>query len=137
MFSSSSSLGKYSDLGSLIERTKTEIHKKLKDLKTAEIKVQLEVEYKNKLAFRVTKTSDGEPIDFQPLEQPNDRHVIYFNYDSIVDFSIGVKNLTPSQMVDFLEEKLLAIERYQEEQLNAEIESMDKMETKNEDKIKY
>lgn len=38
------------------------------------------------------KASDGQPVEFRPAQNVNDRHVIYFNYDSIVDFSIGVKN---------------------------------------------
>lgn len=57
------------------------------------------VEYKDQLAFEVKK-SDGEPIEFQPVVQssdhPDNRQVIYFNYDSIVDFSIGVKGNSKS-----------------------------------------
>lgn len=63
-----------------------------------------QVEYKDQLAFEVKK-SNGQPIEFQPLvvkqksagDETNDRRqVIYFNYDSIVDFSIGVKPSTGS-----------------------------------------
>jgi 2,3-bisphosphoglycerate-independent phosphoglycerate mutase len=53
---------------------------------------RFKVEYKDQLAFEVKKASDGQPVEFRPAQNVNDRHVIYFNYDSIVDFSIGVKN---------------------------------------------
>ncbi len=40
----------------------------------------------------MTKTSDGQPIDFEPVST-RQKHLqtIYFNYDTIVDFSIGIK----------------------------------------------
>lgn len=49
------------------------------------------MEYKDQLAFEVKKASNGQPIEFQPVKNANDRQVIHFNYDSIVDFSIGVQ----------------------------------------------
>lgn len=44
------------------------------------------------MGFSVTKTSDGQPIDFEPVST-RQKHLqtIYFNYDTIVDFSIGIK----------------------------------------------
>ncbi len=87
-----------------------------------------EVENKKQLAFFVTKTSDGQPIDFEPVEKPNDRHVIYFNYDSIVDFSIGVKAIEKDDP-DYVENKQNNSQDddedddNDEETLNAEIES--------------
>ena len=40
----------------------------------------------------MTKSSNGQPIDFEPVySKPNNRHTILFNYDSIVDFSIGIQ----------------------------------------------
>lgn len=47
------------------------------------------------MAFEVKK-SNGQPIDFKPAEKnsTNDRQIICFNYDSLVDFSIGVKGQT-------------------------------------------
>lgn len=70
------------------------------------------VEYKDQLAFEVKKSIDGEPIEFQPVQNSDDRHVIYFNYDSIVDFSIGVKSrLSPDNE-----------SKPKEERLNAQIE---------------
>ena len=50
------------------------------------------VEYKKPLGFRVTKTSDGQPIDFEPVStRQKNLQTIYFDYDTIVDFSIGIK----------------------------------------------
>ena len=87
-----STYSQISSLENILEKTKTEIYKKLNDLKAAVIKVQLEVEYNNPVDFEVKKASDGTPVEFQPVEHPNNRHIIYFNYDRIVDFIIGVKN---------------------------------------------
>jgi len=41
----------------------------------------------------VTKTSTGQPIEFEPVssKQNNNLQTIYFNYDTIVDFSIGIQ----------------------------------------------
>lgn len=111
-----------SSLENILERTKSEINKKLKDLKAAAIKVQLEVEYKNPLAFVVTKASNGQPIEFQPIDKPNDRHVIYFNYDSTVDFSIGIREDPANQVLNKDDSSDSS-----EQVLNAEIESRTKI----------
>ena len=73
------------------------------------------VENKNPLAFKVTNSNDGKPIEFQPYKRPNDRQIIYFNYDSIVDFTIDVRNTSPLPEEDSLSNS--------EETLNAEIDS--------------
>ena len=40
----------------------------------------------------MTKSSNGQPIEFEPIfSKPNNRQTIFFNYDSIVDFSIGIQ----------------------------------------------
>ncbi len=78
------------------------------------------VENKKKLAFFVTKASDGQPIDFEPIEKPNDKHVIYFNYDTIIDFSIGVKSIDKNDQIDIVDDLK------DEETLNAEIECRNK-----------
>jgi len=51
-----------------------------------------QVEYKKPLGFCVTKTSDGQPIEFEPVSnKQKNLQTIYFNYDTIVDFSIGIQ----------------------------------------------
>jgi hypothetical protein len=87
-----STFSQISSLEDILEKTKTEIYRKLNDLKAAAIKVQLEVESDKPVEFEVTKAKDGQPVEFQPFVHPNNRHVIYFNYDQIVDFAIGVRN---------------------------------------------
>ncbi len=107
-----STFSQISSLEDILEKTKTEIYRKLNDLKAAAIKVQLEVESDKPVEFEVTKARDGQPVDFQPLLQPNNRHTIYFNYDQIVDFVIGVRNKEPA--VDSFDEDAV---------LNAQIDS--------------
>jgi hypothetical protein len=91
-----STFSQISSLEDILEKTKTEIYKKLNDLKAAAIKVQFEVESDRPVVFEVRKASDGEVVDFQPVQQPNNRHIIYFNYDQIVDFVIGVRSRDPN-----------------------------------------
>ena len=79
------------------------------------IEVQLEVEYKKPLEFTVTKTRDKQALEYKSLAEFNDRHIIRFNYKTVVDFTIGVKN-KPSFTSFYGEE-------YNEQNLKAEIES--------------
>jgi len=55
----------------------------------------MQVQHENLLEFKVLKDSNGEPIEFQPIEKPNNRHIIYFNSHSIDDFSILIRNASP------------------------------------------
>ena len=111
---SSSPIG---DCGGYIEKTKSlSKKKKSKKLGDSEINVQLEgiyysgvlyffrcifesnysiilkVDYKKPLGFSVTKTSNGQPIAFEPVcTKEKNLQTIFFNYDTIVDFSIGIQ----------------------------------------------
>ena len=54
--------------------------------------VLIQVEYKKPLDFSVKKSADGEPVEFKSFQKLNDKQGINFKYESIVDFTVGVKN---------------------------------------------
>jgi hypothetical protein len=57
------------------------------------------VQSENFLEFKVLKTSNRKSIEFQPIEKPNNRHIIYFNSHSIQDFSILIRNASANNSV--------------------------------------
>ena len=63
--------------------------------------------------FSVKKSADGEPVEFKSFQKINDKQGINFKYESIVDFTVGVKNR-------------LAAFSSEDESLFAEIESKKK-----------
>ena len=68
------------------------------------------------MKFGVKKTFDGESVQFKPIYKSNNKQGINFNYESIVDFTVDVKDKHDSVSYE---------ERYFEEDdtLYAEIES--------------
>ena len=54
--------------------------------------ILLLVEYKKPLEFSVKKSRDKQPLEYKSLAEFNDRQIIRFNYKTVVDFTIGVKN---------------------------------------------
>jgi hypothetical protein len=108
---------KRSSIEDVLERTKAEIFKKLNDLRTSAMRVQLEIEHDSALDFDVKQkrnafTNDLIPVEFTSARDNNnnDRQSIYFNTDKIVDLLIAVRNRDPAEA------------NYEEEQLNAHLD---------------
>ncbi len=73
------------------------------------------VEYKKPLEFSVKKSRDKQNVEYKSLAEFNDRQIIRFNYRTVVDFTIGVKN--KSSVASFYGDE------YSDQNLKAEIES--------------
>lgn len=74
----------------IIKIAKNEIHKQLNDLKQP-IKVLFQIEHRNPIVFVITNSLTDEPVDFKSTYKPKNRHIIYFDYDDFIDFTVNVQ----------------------------------------------
>ncbi|RNA20281.1 hypothetical protein BpHYR1_031897, partial [Brachionus plicatilis] len=103
------------DYEKLINLAKSEIYKKLNDVNQP-INVLLQVEHSNPIMFFICDSSTNETIECKPSYKPRNRHLAFFEYNSLTDFSIEV------QKNKFTEELGHRLNKQNENTLNASIE---------------
>lgn len=103
------------DYENLINKAKNEIYKKLNDINQP-TNVLLQIEHTNPIMFFITDSLTNESIEFKPSYKPRNRHLAYFEYNSLTDFSIEV------QKNRFREELNYRFNKQNDDALNASIE---------------
>lgn len=103
------------DYEKLINKAKNEIYKKLNDVNQT-TNVLLQVEHTNPINFFISDSLTNELKEFKFSYKPRNRHIAFFDYDSLTDFSIEV------QKNKFREELSHRFKKENSDLLNASIE---------------